>query len=140
MKRSVGCGSLGMKDYAIFVIYAFEMNSIIFFAVSYWRISELNACQIIYNLSLWSKNEYNVENRKYTSSYSPVIVPPKNCKTSVVFNVNCSNISTIWDRIYFIQKIYMAYVFLILWELYGISYIVSMLTGLLYKYSVQYSR
>jgi hypothetical protein len=33
---------------------------------------------------LWSKNEYNVENRKYTSSYSPVIVAPKHCKTSVV--------------------------------------------------------
>jgi hypothetical protein len=28
-------GPLGMKDYAIFVIYALEMNSIIFFAVSY---------------------------------------------------------------------------------------------------------
>jgi hypothetical protein len=28
MKWGVGWGSLGMKDYAIFVIYALEMNSI----------------------------------------------------------------------------------------------------------------
>ena len=37
---------------------------------------------------------------KIGNTYSPVIVPPKNCKTSVVFNVHFSNISTLWDIIY----------------------------------------
>jgi CTP:phosphocholine cytidylyltransferase-like protein len=38
---------LGMKDYAIFVIDALEMNSIIFFVLSFWRRSEISRCQII---------------------------------------------------------------------------------------------
>jgi hypothetical protein len=36
-----------VKYYAIFVIEALEMNFIIYFVVSYWRISELSTCQII---------------------------------------------------------------------------------------------
>jgi hypothetical protein len=35
LRRGVGWGFLEMKDYAIFVIKALEMNSIIFFVASY---------------------------------------------------------------------------------------------------------
>ena len=100
MKRGVGWGSLGMKDYAICVIFALEMNSIISFCCELLKDIRTKYMPNYFIICPYETKMNTMLKIGNTSSYSPVIVPPKNCKTSVVLNVHCSNISTIWDIIY----------------------------------------